>query len=158
MTTKSIHVVFGTGAVGATLIDVLHASGEQVRAVNRSGVADVPEGVEVIRGDATSKEFAKTACADASVVYFSLNPPYTSWPELFPPLQSAVIDGAASADAKLVVMENLYMYPPMNGEPLTESIPHTATTRKGTVRAQMAEDLMAADASEIGRASCRERV
>jgi len=158
MTTKSIHVVFGTGAVGATLIDVLHASGEQVRAVNRSGVADVPEGVEVIRGDATSKEFAKTACADASVVYFSLNPPYTSWPELFPPLQSAVIDGAASADAKLVVMENLYMYPPMNGEPLTESIPHTATTRKGTVRAQMAKDLMAADASgkvrvAVGRAS-----
>ncbi len=138
------HVVFGTGAIGMALLEELKRSGRNVRAVNRSGSAPVPDGVDVVGGDATSVEFAKAASADASVVYFCLNPPYTQWPELFPAMQAAVIEGAASAEAKLVVMDNLYMYAPMHGQLLTEDLPHTATTRKGSVRAQMAADLMKA--------------
>ncbi len=146
-TPNDLHVVFGTGAIGMTLIEELHASGKQVRAVNSRGNADVPEGVEVVGGDAASTEFAKVASAGASVVYFLLNPPYTKWPELFPALQTAVIEGAASAGAKLVAMENLYMYAPTHGELLTEDLPHDATTRKGVLRAQMAKELMAAHES-----------
>jgi nucleoside-diphosphate-sugar epimerase len=158
MTPNDVHVVFGTGAIGMALIEDLHANGTKVRAVNRSGSAGVPAGVEVVGGDATSYEFTTAACAEASVVYFCLNPPYTNWPELFPPLQAAIIEGAASAGAKLVVMDNLYMYPPMNGTPLTEDLPSSATTTKGSVRAQMAQDLMAAHESgkvrvAVGRAS-----
>jgi nucleoside-diphosphate-sugar epimerase len=143
------HVVFGTGAIGMALVEELNRRGKNVRAINRSGRAAVPDGVEVVGGDATSVEFAKAATADASVVYFCANPPYTQWPELFPSIQAAVIDGAASAGAKLVVMDNLYMYPPMHGQPLTEDLPHTAATRKGSVRAQMAADLM--KAHEMGK-------
>lgn len=146
-TPNNLHVVFGTGAIGMTLIEQLHAGGKQVRAVNRRGTANVPEGVEVIGGDATNTEFTKKASEGAAVVYFLVNPPYTKWPELFPPLQASVIEGAASAEAKLVAMENLYMYAPPHGEPLTEALPHDATTRKGVVRAQMAKDLMAAHES-----------
>lgn len=147
--TDHLHVVFGTGAIGMALIEELHAGGKRVRAVNRSGTADVADGVEVVGGDATSEEFATKASAGADVVYFSLNPPYTSWPEMFPPLQAAVIEGAASAEAKLVAVDNLYMYGPTDGRPLTEDLPHAATTRKGSVRARMAKDLMAA--SESGK-------
>lgn len=159
MTTRDdLHVVFGTGAIGLALIEELHAKGLQVRAVNREGTADVPEGVEVSGGDATSEEFTKAASADAAVVYFCLNPPYTKWPELFPPLQAGLIEGAASAGAKLVAMENLYMYGPTSGRPLTEDLPHVAGTNKGSVRAQMAENLMAAHQAgkvrvAVGRAS-----
>ncbi|MEA1902734.1 MAG: NAD-dependent epimerase/dehydratase family protein [Actinomycetota bacterium] len=148
-TNPGLHVVFGTGAIGMALIEKLNRSGRSVRAVNRSGRARVPDGVDVVGGDATNTEFAKTASADAGVVYFCLNPPYTQWPTLFPPMQAAVIEGAASAGAKLVVMENLYMYAPMHGQPLTEDLPHTATTRKGSLRAQMAADLM--EAHETGK-------
>jgi nucleoside-diphosphate-sugar epimerase len=147
--TDHLHVVFGTGAIGMALIEQLRADGKRVRAVNRSGSADVPAGVEVVGGNASSKEFAMEASAGAEVVYSSLNPPYTSWPEMFPPLQAAVIEGAASAGAKLVVVDNLYMYGPTDGQPLTEDLPHSATTRKGSVRAQMAKDLM--DAHETGK-------
>jgi nucleoside-diphosphate-sugar epimerase len=146
--TDRLHVVFGTGAIGMALIDQLHAGGTRVRAVNRSGVADVPDGVELVGGDASSKEFAAEASTGADVVYFSLNPPYTSWPEMFPPLQAAVVEGAASAGAKLVAVDNLYLYGPTDGRPLTEDLPHSATTRKGSVRAQMAKNLM--DAYESG--------
>jgi hypothetical protein len=100
-TTDNLHVVFGTGAIGMALIEELHAGGKPVRAVNRSGTADAPDGVEVVGGDASSEEFATGASADADVVYFTLNPPYTDWPDIFPPLQAAVLEGAASAGAKL---------------------------------------------------------
>lgn len=157
-TTEHLHVVFGTGAIGMALIEQLHAEGRAVRAVSRSGAAEVPGGVEVVAGDATDVDFATAASAGAGVVYFSLNPPYTSWPEMFPPLQAAVVKGAATAGAKMVAVDNLYMYGPTDGQPLTEDLPYAATTRKGTVRAQMATDLLAADESgklrvTVGRAS-----
>ncbi len=153
-----LHVVFGTGAIGMALIEELHAGAKRVRAVNRTGSADVPDGVEVVGGDATDEHFTKAACADAGVVYSCLNPPYTSWPTLFPPLQAGVLAGAASAGAKLVATENLYAYGPTGGRTLTEDLPYAATTRKGRVRAQMTRDLMSAHEAgrvrvTIGRAS-----
>lgn len=157
-TNQDLHVVFGTGAVGAALIDKLSTTGRNVRAVNTSGRADVPPGVEIVAGDVTLDEFAKAASEGASVVYFCLAPPYTKWPELFPALQEAVMAGAAASGARLVVLENLYMYGPTDGQALTEDLPYSATTRKGAVRAQMSQDLMAAHAAgdvqvTIGRAS-----
>jgi nucleoside-diphosphate-sugar epimerase len=154
-----LHVVFGTGAVGMSVMDELVQRGpRRVRMVNRSGRARVPHGAEVVGGDATDEVFAREASQGASVVYFALNPPYTKWPELFPRLQAGAIEGAASAGAKLIAMENLYMYGPTRGRPITEDLPYAANTRKGTVRARMSEELMEAHKSgkvqvAIGRAS-----
>ena len=154
-----LHVVFGTGPVGLAVMDELGQRGKRrVRMVNRSGRASVPDGVEVVGGDATDEAFTREASEGASVVYFALNPPYTQWPELFPPLQAGVIEGAASAGAKLIAVENLYMYGPTDGRPLTEDLPYAPNTRKGTVRAMMSKELMEAHTSgkvrvAIGRAS-----
>src|SRR5215203_766100 len=154
-----LHVVFGTGAVGMSVMDELvQRSPRRVRMVNRSGRVSVPEGVEVVGGDATDEAFAREASQGASLVYFALNPPYNKWPELFPGLQAGVLEGAASAGAKLVAMENLYMYGPTEGRPLTEDLPYTPNTRKGRVRAMMSQELMEAHQSgkvrvAIGRAS-----
>src|SRR5215211_4820462 len=154
-----LHVVFGTGPVGMSVMDALVQRGpRRVRMVNRSGRASVPDGVEVVGVDAADPTFTREASAGASVVYFALNPPYNKWPELFPPLQAGVLEGAASAGAKLIAMENLYMYGPTDGRPLTEDLPYAPNTRKGAVRARMSEELMEADQSgrvqvAIGRAS-----
>jgi nucleoside-diphosphate-sugar epimerase len=154
-----LHVVFGTGAVGTSVMDELVQRGPgRVRMVNRSGRARVPHGVEVVGGDATDEVFTREASVGAAVIYFALNPPYNKWPELFPPLQAGVIEGAASAGAKLVAMENLYMYGPTDGRPITEDLPYAANTRKGRVRAMMSQELMKAHKSgrvrvAIGRAS-----
>src|SRR5215207_6486758 len=126
---EGLHVVYGTGPVGLAVMDELVSKGKRVRMVNRSGRASVPEGVEVVGGDATDKAFAQGASEGASVVYFALNPPYTQWAELFPPLQAGVIEGATAAGAKLVAMENLYMYGPTDGRLLTEELPHAPNTR-----------------------------
>jgi nucleoside-diphosphate-sugar epimerase len=154
-----LHVVFGTGPVGTSVMEALMQRGRcRVRMVNRSGRASVPEGVEVVGGDATHEAFAREVSQGASVVYFALNPPYNKWPELFPPLQAGVLEGAAAAGAKLVVMENLYMYGPTDGRPLTEDLPYAPNTRKGTIRARMSKELLGAHSSgkvrvAIGRAS-----
>jgi nucleoside-diphosphate-sugar epimerase len=153
-----LHTVFGTGPVGMSVMDALIRRGRRVRMVNRSGRASVPEGVEVVGGDAADPTFTREASAGASVVYFALNPPYDKWPELFPGLQAGVLEGAASAGSKLIAMENLYMYGLTDGRPLTEDLPYAPNTRKGRVRARMSEELMEAHTSgrvrvAIGRAS-----
>src|SRR5215212_333767 len=155
---EELHVVFGTGPVGLAVMDELVSKGKRVRMVNRSGRASVPHGVEVVGGDATDEVFTRGASEGASVVYFALNPPYNKWPELFPRLQAGVLQGAAAAGAKLIAMENLYMYGPTGGRPITEDLPYVANTRKGRVRARMSEELMEAHTSgrvrvAIGRAS-----
>ena len=158
MRDNELHVVFGAGPVGTTVVDELVRKGRRVRVVNRSGKAHVPEGVEVIRGDATDPAFTRKVSAGASVVYNALNPPYHLWPELFPKLQAGVVEGAATAGVRLVTIENLYMYGPTGGRPMTEATPYGANTRKGAVRAEMSRELFAAhEAGKVrataGRAS-----
>jgi nucleoside-diphosphate-sugar epimerase len=155
---NDLHVVFGTGAIGRATIEILAARGTPVRAVNRSGRAEVPDGVEVLGGDASDPVFATEASKRASVVYLCLNPPYTRWPEMFPPLQAAVLEGAAAVGAKYVAMDNLYAYGPTGGAPLSEDLPYAATGSKGRTRARMARDLLEAHGSgkvrvAIGQAS-----
>ena len=108
-----LHVVLGaSGGTGSAVVRELVRRGHRVRAVNRSGDADVPDGsaVERAKGDVADPEGARRACAGASVVYHCAQPEYTKWREEFPPMADAVIDGAAAAGAKLVFADNLYMY------------------------------------------------
>jgi nucleoside-diphosphate-sugar epimerase len=104
----------------------------------------VPEGVEVVGGDAADPEFTRRAAAGASVVYQAVNPEYHQWSEVFPALQEGVVAGAEAAGAKLLAMENVYGYGRPAGRPFTEDRPFAAHTRKGQARARMSEELLAA--------------
>ena len=138
---NDVHVVFGTGAIGLALIDELAGRGLPVRAVNRSGSAEVPRGVEVLGGDVSDGDFAVRAAAGAVVVYQCLNPAYHRWAEDFPALQDSAVHAARTVDARLVSFENVYMYGDTGGAPITETTPTNPHTRKGKVRLAMAEQL-----------------
>jgi nucleoside-diphosphate-sugar epimerase len=155
---NQLHVVFGASrGAGNAVVRELVRRGKRVRAVNRSGNADVPQGVETFNADATNLEQVRAACAGASAVYHCVNVPYPQWFEMLPPIMDDLIAGAAAAGARLVYIDNLYMF----GEgqsPLKESNPHHPTTRKGRLRQQLAETLLAAHQSgqvqaTIGRGS-----
>jgi nucleoside-diphosphate-sugar epimerase len=140
---KTMHVIFGTGPVGQAVMQALVARGKLVRMINRSGKADVPAGVSVAAGDAYQVSVTTALTADAAVVYQCAQPPYHEWAEKFPPLQAAILDGAAFNGAKLIVAENLYVYGAVDG-PIHEALPLNAHTNKGMVRAAMTEALFAA--------------
>jgi nucleoside-diphosphate-sugar epimerase len=141
---SELHVIFGTGPLGMAVMRALTAKGRNVRMVSRSGKADVSAGATLIAADAYNLRDAQEACAGAAVVYQCASPPYHQWPEMFPTLQQNILEGAAKARAKLIVGENLYMYGEVSDRTITEDLPYRAATRKGRVRAQMAEAALAA--------------
>ncbi|HKO28336.1 MAG TPA: NAD-dependent epimerase/dehydratase family protein, partial [Solirubrobacteraceae bacterium] len=152
------HVVLGAGAVGMAIAEALARRGESVRVVNRSGLGKPLAGLQSVTGDVTNPAFAAASTHGAHVIYQALNPPYHRWAQEFPDLQAAAIAAAQTAGARLVVMDNVYMYGRPNGRPFTEDHSADAHTRKGRVRAAMSRDLMAAhDAGRVqvtvGRAS-----
>jgi nucleoside-diphosphate-sugar epimerase len=151
-------VVIGAGGgTGSAVVVELAGRDVRVRAVTRSGKGDVPDGVQQMAADVGTPEGARQACEGAAVVYHCAQPPYTKWPELFPPLTRAVLDGAAAAGAKLVFADNLYVYGPPDG-PMSEESPQRAQGKKGRTRIEMADAVLAAHAEgrlpvTIGRAS-----
>ena len=138
------HVIFGTGPVGRAIATELSEQGKSIRMINRSGRKDLPQHIEVISGDAKNHDFTRQVTEGASHVYFALNPAYHRWLEEFPLLQDSVLQAAIANRAKLIAMENLYMYGDTHGKPMTEDMPFNAHTRKGKLRAQMHEQLMLA--------------
>lgn len=147
MTPKNeLHVVYGNGPVGTAVAEILRAQGKSVRVVTRSGARkDLPDQIDVIRGDATDPVDARQVCRGATHVYNCTNAAeYHRWPEQFPPLQRGVLEGAAANDAKLIVMENLYMYGPHGGVPMTEDMPMRGKGLRSTTRVQLTKELFAA--------------
>jgi nucleoside-diphosphate-sugar epimerase len=146
------HVVLGAaGGTGSAVVRELAARGLRVRAVTRGGTTDTPEGVEQVAADVGTADGARRACEGAAVVYHCAQPGYTKWPELFPPMTRAIIDGAAAAGAKLVFADNLYAYGPPDG-PMTEKTPQRARGNKGRTRIEMADAILGAHAD--GRLRC----
>ena len=142
--TNDMHVIFGTGPAGSTLAVLLQAQGKQVRCINRSGKAELPQGVATLAGDILDVAQVRELCAGAAVVYHCANVPYPQQVELMPRFQANIIDGAARANAKLIVLDTLYMYGETHGLPMTEATPYAPSTRKGRMRAQLAEAYLAA--------------
>ena len=139
------HVVFGTGAIGRAVAEELVQRGEAVRMVNRSGKMDeAPSGVEVIASDLYDSAKVREVTRGATVVYQAAQPPYNEWPEKFPSLQKSIVDGLTGSGAKLVLIENLYMYGAMNNRAFTEDMPYRAHTRKGRVRGEISTAAFAA--------------
>jgi nucleoside-diphosphate-sugar epimerase len=140
--TNELHVVFGTGPAGESIARALLTRGHRVRMVNRSG-RGTAAGVEVVAGDAYDPASVATLTAGATTVYQAAQPAYHQWVTHFLPLQRSLIAGVAQSGARLAVVENLYMYGAVDG-PIHEKLPYSAHTRKGKVRAHMAQELHAA--------------
>lgn len=156
---SELHVVFGTGPLGKWTARELAKSGKRVRMVNHSGKADrLPDGVEVVAGDAYDVARNIEVTKGATVIYQCAQPLYHEWAEKFPPLQKAVLEAASVNGTKLIVGENLYMYGHTHGQSLREDSPVAPVSKKGKVRAAMAQEILDAHAAgkiraAIGRAS-----
>lgn len=140
-----LHVVFGGGQVGSWLAGKLARDGRRVRVAKRSPV-DLPEGGELRLGDADDPGFCREAAAGAVAVYHCMNPPYDAdlWARHLPRWLDNLVAAAGDAGARLVVLENLYMVGRGDGGPIDEETPFAPESRKGEIRARLAEALVAA--------------
>jgi nucleoside-diphosphate-sugar epimerase len=104
-------------------------------------------------GDLLDPAFADRASAGATVLYHCVNPArYDRWDEELPPLFHAVLGAARRSGARLVVLDNLYMYGHTDGAPMGEDTPMEPCSDKGRLRAELAQellDLMATGEMEI---------
>ena len=100
---------------------------------------------------------ALDATRGAAVIYQAAQPGYDRWTTDFPPMQAALLAAAEAHNAKLVMADNLYMYGPVEGL-MREDTPPQPVGKKGRLRAQLAEELLAAQRAgrarvTIGRSS-----
>ena len=146
-----LNVIFGTGPLAQATMRALLKRGKTIRMVNHSGQrpARVPAEVEITAGDAYNPDFTRSATKAATVVYQCAQPAYQMWVKQFPALQTAILEGAAANAAKLIVAENLYIYGDTHGQLIQEGLPYAAQTRKGKVRAEMAQALL--EAHRLGK-------
>ena len=156
-TGSDLHVIFGAGPVGLALAQALPLRGRSVRLVTRSGRGQSIHGVERVAADARDKDQAATAVRGALAIYHAVGADYGHWAELLPPIMAGLIHAAASTGARLVYADNLYAYGRVDG-PLTEDLPAAAAGPNGRVRAELANELMAAHRSgtlqaTVGRSS-----
>ena len=142
-----LQVVLGArGGTGGALVEELLRRELRVRTVTRATDTEVPAGVENVACDLSDAGAAREALAGAAVVYHTANPPYHRWVEQLPDLNRSIVAAVASASARLVYADNLYMYGPGSGV-MTEDSPLGATDKKGRLRASLAEKLMLAQAA-----------
>lgn len=140
------HVIVGAGPVGAAAAEHLVTLGHDVRMISRSGLGSST--VERVAADATDADRLTELAAGADALYNCANPPYHRWPELWPPLASALLSAAERTGAVLVTMSNLYGYGPVTG-PIREDTPLAATADKLRLRPDMWRRALAAH--EAGR-------
>ncbi len=136
-----MHVVLGTGPLGRSVLNELRRREEPVRMVNSTGRSTWADNVKVDRADLMELDQAIAAIRGATVVYQCAQPPYHQWEGRFERLQENIITAAMATGAKLVVAENMYMYGDVDIE-RHEALPNAAQTKKGRIRARLAERLL----------------
>jgi len=155
---NELHVVFGTGPLGLAVMRELRRRDKRVRMINRSSRVRFEKDLQTEVGGIDAADPARTreVCEGAAVVYHCVGLPYPRWKE-FPSIAAGIVEGAASAGARLVYADNLYAYGAVD-RPMTEDLPLRAATTKGRIRAGIAHSLMSAHSAgkvrvAIGRAS-----
>lgn len=146
---SDLHVVFGTGPLGRWTADALLKMGKTVRMINHSGkMENPPTGAELVASDAYDVGGNIAITSGAAAVYQCAMPHYAEWEQKFPPLQRAILEAAVANGAKLIVGDNLYMYGRFTGS-LREDFPVAPISKKGRVRAAMAQEIL--DAHQAGK-------
>lgn len=148
--TPAALVLGANGRLGLATVRAFAAAGWRVTAqVRRSARQPWPTGVHELRCDALDVATLTAAGRGADVIVHALNPDYTRWDTLLPPLTAAVLDVAQATGARLMLPGNVYNFG--NGLPpqLSETTPFAATHPKAAQRIAL-ETAMANAARDRG--------
>lgn len=141
-------LVLGFGPVGRATTAQLLACGSHVRVAQRSRPADLPAGVTFTACDVLDAASVAAAFEGAAQVVVSIGFAYDGkvWLRDWPRAMANIIDAASTSGARIVFLDNLYMYGPQTA-PLTETMPLTDAGRKPAARAAVTRQWQEAAAS-----------
>ena len=144
-------VIFGYGPVGRAAAELLSAQGRALRIAQRKAPASLPKGASFVACDTMDRDAVRAAARGASQVVLAIGLPYESalWREAWPRVMNHFVDVCAEIGARLIFVDNLYMYGPQT-LPLVETMALTAYGAKPAARAAATQVWMAA--SQAGRA------
>ncbi len=100
------------------------------------------QGAESIAANLLDREQVLKAVAGSEIVYLLVGLTYEAkvWKAEWPIIMRNVIDACKAAGAKLIFFDNVYMYGKVDGV-MTEETPYRPCSKKGKVRAEVAEML-----------------
>ena len=147
------HLVIGSGPVGSGIAQRLADQGSPVTVVTRSGTGPVHPSITLAKGDAVDAAAIARHAEGAATIFNCANPPYHRWGTDWPPMHQAIITAAERTGAVVVMMDNLYAFGADRPMPMKPTDPLLATGEKGSVRARMATELLAAHAAGRLRAT-----
>jgi nucleoside-diphosphate-sugar epimerase len=147
------HLVIGSGPVGSGIAQRLADQGSPVTVFTRSGTGPVHPSITLAKGDATDAAAIARYAEGAATIFNCANPPYHRWGTDWPPMHQAIMTAAERTGAVVVMMDNLYAFGTDRPMPMKPTDPLLATGEKGSVRARMATELLAAHAAGRLRAT-----
>ncbi|MDO8458378.1 MAG: NAD-dependent epimerase/dehydratase family protein [Burkholderiaceae bacterium] len=142
---NTIHTVLGAGPVAKATVAALQARGLPVRVVHRSGTFPTQPGLDVVAADVADVTQLTEAFKGSQVVYMCAMPAYHRWAQEFDAMMANVLQACAASNCEMVFADNLYMYQESPHVPLCETTPLHPATRKGVVRARIAERVLQAN-------------
>jgi nucleoside-diphosphate-sugar epimerase len=147
-------VVFGYGPVGRATVDRLAAQGEQVKVVQRARPQQLSSGASFQACDVRNRAATEAAVRGAGQVVVAIGFAYQGrvWRSDWPLAMENLVAACASQNARMVFVDNLYMYGPQR-DPLREDMALTDFGQKPAVRADITKIWMAASAAGRVRAT-----
>ncbi len=138
------HILLGAGgALTLPLVNELKSRGETVKLVSRRR-HEIP-GTEYARADLMIEGEVREAVEESSVVYLIAGLPYRTsiWGEQWPRVMKNALAACSAKGARLLFFDNVYMYGKVRA-PMTEETPVAPCSRKGEIRARIADLLLSA--------------
>jgi len=141
-------LVIGHGPVGAATVAALVARGQPVRVAQRNRPADLPAQAAFVSCDVTDRASVRAAAAGATQIVLAIGLPYSGplWRDTWPKIMTNVVETAAETGARVVFIDNLYMYGPQT-EPLVETMPLSDYPLKPAARSAATRIWQAASAA-----------
>ncbi|MFT6972568.1 MAG: nucleoside-diphosphate-sugar epimerase [Roseivirga sp.] len=131
------------GAIGVELAKVLPQYTKDIRLVSRNPKKVNPTD-QVMSANLLNLDDVMKAVDGSEVVYATVGFEYNAkvWAENWPKFINNVIKACETHKAKLVFFDNIYMYDPAYLDGMTEETPCSPASKKGAVRAQIADQIM----------------
>ncbi|HEX5023809.1 MAG TPA: NAD(P)H-binding protein [Agriterribacter sp.] len=130
------------GSIGVELAKILPAYTDAIRLVSRTP-QKINAGDELMAADICNAKQVDEAVKGSEVVYLTIGFPYRLkiWQERWPVTMHNVIEACKKYNARLVFFDNVYMYDRDFLHHMTEETPVRPTSKKGTIREQVANML-----------------